>query len=252
MSVHVAIHDVTPRFASEVEYALSLCRARGVTPALLVVPNHHGSAPLEQSPAFVTRLHQLVDLGSEILLHGHDHLQGSAARPARSVPREGSARLRASAWFYNRVASDGEAEFGDLPPLEAERRLDAGFELLARLGFQQRGFVPPAWILPQPLLSSLAARGVRYTEDHFGLVDPVTGRRRLSAVMNFATRSRPRLWSSVAYVRAARGLRSQVPLRIAIHPRDIRSPLALAELVRLLDWGRGHYVHSVRELFDAP
>ncbi len=249
MSVHVSIHDVSPRFASEVEYAVALCKARDVRPALLVVPNHHGVAPLDSHPAFVTRLHQLAELGSEILLHGHYHRDRVEPQPVRDAE---TPRATLGEWLRQSVLSDGEAEFGELDQHEAEQRLDAGLDLLTRLGLSPRGFVPPAWILPDHLLAALARRGVRYTEDHFGLVDPVSGRRRRSAVMNFATRTSLRLWSSVAYVRLARSLRSSVPLRIAIHPRDIRSPLALAEMVRLLDWGRGHYVHSVTELFDSP
>jgi len=253
MSVHVAIHDVSPRFASEMEYALALCRARDVRPSLLVVPNHHGRAPLDAAPSFVTRLHQLVEAGCEILLHGHYHQAHAATAASNPVPEpEQSKHGSLSSWFLQRVASDAEAEFGELAAEEAEARLAAGWSLLQRLGFEPRGFVPPAWILPQRLLPVLARQGVRYTEDHFGLYDPVTGRRRRSAVLNFATRSSLRLWSSVAYVRATKRLRSALPLRIAIHPGDIRSPLALGELVRLLDWARGHYVQSVAELFDSP
>src|SRR5216683_2060563 len=49
----VSIHDVTPALAPQVETLWTLCRARGVTPALLVVPNWHGDWPLERYPAFV-------------------------------------------------------------------------------------------------------------------------------------------------------------------------------------------------------
>ena len=73
MPIHVSIHDVSPAFSREVEHALLLCRARGVSPALLVVPDFHGKAPLAEAPEFVERLRDLVAQGSQILLHGLYH-----------------------------------------------------------------------------------------------------------------------------------------------------------------------------------
>lgn len=240
MAIHVSIHDVSPRFSAEVEHALLLCRARGVNPALLVVPNHHGDAPLDAAPEFVRRLLEFERAGSQILLHGLYHVSDRAARTSQfgQFLRQG-------------IASAGEAEFGELSLEEASERLDRGLDMFARLGLPAHGFVPPAWILPRRLLPALASRNIRYTESHFDVVDPVSGRRRASAVMNFATRTRTRLLTSVTYVRAARLLRRRLPLRIAIHPADLRSPLALRETVRLLDWAGGDFVHRVEDLFEV-
>lgn len=238
MAIHVSIHDVSPRFSSEIEHAIWLCRARGVSPALLVVPNHHGDAPLDAAPDFVRRLLEFERAGSQILLHGLYH------RTPAAPPRFGR-------FFRQELASAGEAEFGELNLTEAAERIDRGLTMFAKLGLPVHGFVPPAWILPRRLLPALASRNIRYTESHFGVTDPVSGRRRASAVMNFATRTRGRLLTSVTYVRAARFLRRAVPLRIAIHPPDLRSPLALRETVRLLDWAQGDFVHRVEDLFEA-
>ena len=46
----VSIHDVTPAHEKNVLKLWELCRRRGVTSALLVVPNWHGEWPLEQYP----------------------------------------------------------------------------------------------------------------------------------------------------------------------------------------------------------
>jgi len=248
MPVHVSIHDVCPPFSMEVEYALLLCRARGVKPALLVVPNHHGRAPLAEAQGFVRRLRDLSLEGSEILLHGLYHSSAFGSELAGSR----DSQPRAARFFRQRIASAGEAEFGELDEREGAARLDLGLRLFAELGLPVRGFVPPAWILPSRFLPTLAKRQIRYTENHFAVVDPVTGRQRASAVMNFATRSRIRLLTSVAWTRAARALRAHVPLRIAIHPADLRNPLALRETIRLLDWARGDFVDGVEQLFDAP
>ncbi|HET9929325.1 MAG TPA: DUF2334 domain-containing protein [Polyangiaceae bacterium] len=246
MAVHVSIHDVCPRYTAEIEHAMLLCRARDLAPALLVVPNMHGHAPLDGDPSFVERLLDHERAGSQILLHGLYHLTEVAPDRVRhgalaEVPR----------YLRQRVASAGEAEFGELSIAEAAERLDRGLSMFSRLGLPVHGFVPPAWILPRRLMPALAARKIRYTESHFGVHDPVSGRSRTSAVMNFATRTHARLLTSVSYVRAARALRGTLPLRIAIHPPDLRSPLALRETIRLLDWARGDFVQRVEDLFEV-
>ena len=52
MPVHVSIHDVSPAWTDEVEAALALCRSMDVRPALLVVPDFHGRAPLLEDVRF--------------------------------------------------------------------------------------------------------------------------------------------------------------------------------------------------------
>jgi predicted deacetylase len=240
--IHVSIHDVSPRFSAEVEHAVWLCRARGTSPALLVVPNHHGDAPLDEAPEFVRRLLEFERAGSQILLHGLYHVCDRSTLNRRGFGR----------FFRQHLASSGEAEFGELNLTEAAERIDHGLAMFRRLGLPVHGFVPPAWILPRRLLPALASRNIHYTESHFDVTNPVSGRQRASAVLNFATRTRGRLLTSVTYVRAARVLRRALPLRIAIHPADLRSPLAFRETVRLLDWARGDFVQRVEDLLEAP
>lgn len=73
MPVHVSIHDVSPAWTDEVEAALDLCASAGVRPALLVVPNFHGRAPLLDDARFCARLRGLQAAGHEIYLHGFFH-----------------------------------------------------------------------------------------------------------------------------------------------------------------------------------
>ena len=63
MQVHVSIHDVSPAWEREVDLALELCHAVGAKPALLVVPDFHGRAPLADSPAFCERLRESREAG---------------------------------------------------------------------------------------------------------------------------------------------------------------------------------------------
>ena len=230
MPVHVSVHDVSPVWASEIELALSLARAVGARPALLVVPDFHGRALLTDHPTFCARLRELQAQGHEIYLHGFYHASG---------PR-GNGRPGGLGWlFAQRIVSDGEAEFSDVSREEATARLARGEEALRQAGLTIDGFVAPAWSMPRWLMPVLAARGYRFTEDHMRVYDPHAGTSRPSLVLNYASRSPGRLLSSVAYCRVARPLSALLPTRIAIHPGDMRFALLRHEVKRLLAWGKG-------------
>jgi uncharacterized protein len=243
MPVHVSIHDVTPAFERQVELALEIAHERGARPALLVVPDFHRRWPLSAHPAFCRRLRALQAAGHEVLLHGFFHA-AEPGSPARSL----AGRVRGA--FFQKVVSAGEAEFGDLDPHEAERRLRDGERVLEDVGLAISGFVPPAWSMPKALLGTLAQRGYDYTEDHLMIHDPAARRARVTLLLNYASRSRLRLWSSVAYVRAVREARALLPVRIAIHPGDVDVRRLRRELTRLLDWARGDFVPRARDLFE--
>jgi predicted deacetylase len=246
MAVHLSIHDVSPAWTGEVEEALALCAEVGAKPALLVVPNFHGAWPIEDHPAFGARMRELQAAGHEVYLHGFFH---------RSRDRAGTrddGRPRGARWYFaQRVASAGEAEFGDVSRAEAEERLDRGERALRGAGLAIDGFVAPAWSMPRWLVPMLGARGYRFAEDHLSVYDPARGARRASVVLNYASRTRARMWSTVAWCRAAKHARALVPARVAIHPGDLRVPLLRRELRRLLAWGAGDYVPRAASLFQG-
>jgi predicted deacetylase len=234
-SVHVSIHDVSPAWKDEVEAALDACRVRGIRPALLVVPNFHGRAPLLSDAAFCERLRFLQAAGHEVYLHGFEHRSRKRFDASRTPSR--------LAWlFAQRVASGGEAEMSDVSPAEGRARLDEGERVLEKAGLRVDGFVAPAWSMPSWLLPLLGERGCHFTEDHLRVYDPAAGRARASVVLNWATRSPGRLASTVAYCRLAKHARFALPARIAIHPADMRFRLVRSEIDRLLAWAEGHVV----------
>ena len=241
VAVHVSIHDVSPAWAREIDDALALCNGIGARAALLVVPNFHGRAPLDGDAAFCARLRALQALGHEIYLHGFYH---------RSSPRYRAASGNRLAWlFAQHVVSGGEAEMSDVSADEGIARIDDGERILQGAGLRIDGFVAPAWSMPSWLLPALAARGCRFTEDHFRIYDPAAGRARASVVLNWASRTPLRLLSSVAWCKAARHARALVPARIAIHPADMRFRLLRREIERLLEWARGDVVDRAGALF---
>ncbi|MFO0667085.1 MAG: polysaccharide deacetylase family protein [Polyangiaceae bacterium] len=238
MNVHVSLHDVSPAFREEVDAAIALCGTFGIKPALLVVPNHHRKAPLEEDGAFASRLRELQADGFELFLHGYFH---------RSEPTQ---RSGLSGFFRQRVVSAGEAEFAALNETEGCARLDRGLGLLERLDLRVDGFVAPAWSFSPWLVPALAVRGIRYTEDHLRIYDPSARKVRSSLVLNFATRSVGRLASTVLYCRAARPMAAVLPTRVAIHPGDMRSSVAKSEVRSLLRWAAQRNVVRGPQLFD--
>jgi uncharacterized protein len=255
LPVHVSIHDVSPATAAEVEDALALCHEAGARPALLVVPNFHGEAPLLDDGLFCQRLRNLQAGGHEVYLHGLLHL--SAARYGDRVRGRGRRLLSSdafdgAAWlFAQRVVSAGEAEMRDVGLAEGCARVAQGEAILAEAGLRVDGFVAPAWSMPAWLLPWLAQRGYRFTEDHLRVYDPAAGESRPSVVFNWASRSPARLLSTIAWCRAARHARAFLPARIAIHPGDMRWLVLRREVERLLEWARGDFVSSGAELLRA-
>ena len=250
----MSIHDVSPLFRREIELAVDLARAHGAKPALLVVPNFHGRALITEDRDFCGWLRSLQEDGHEVFLHGFLH----ASRPDETlhgVVRDGRAR-GLTRYFAQRVVSAHEAEFSDVSRTEAQERLDAGERVLKEAGLRIDGFVPPAWSMPSWMLSVLAARGCRFSEDRLTVYDPAGARRRPSLVLNYATRTPMRLFSTVAFCRIATPLATFAPARIAIHPSDMRFALIRNEVTRLLVWGKGvstaptTFVREARALLD--
>ena len=245
MAVHVSIHDVSPAWRNEVELALEAAHRHGVRPALLVVPDFHGRAPLSASPEYCERLRALQAEGHEIYLHGYYHRARTWTEHASvdTAARSGIAS-RARYLFAQKVVSGGEAEFSDVSHEEALKRLDEGERVLRDAGLTIRGFVAPAWSMPPWVLKLLGERGYSFTEDHTRVYDPANKRSRASVVLNYASRTPSRLLSSVAWCRLARPARRVLPARIAIHPADMRYALLRSEIESLLGWAEGDFVDT--------
>lgn len=249
MSVHVSIHDVSPATERDVDVALDMCHAAGVNPALLVVPDFHGKAPLAEHPRYVEKLQKLQASGHEIYLHGFYHRSRRHDDPARPERLRGVDRLRHA--FAQKVVSGSEAEFSDVSRDEALTRLDAGEKVLRDAGLTIQGFVAPAWSMPGWVMPLLGERGYRFTEDHLRVYDPQAKRARASVVLNYASRTPGRLFSSVAWCRIARPARRLLPARIAIHPADMRFALLRHEVESLLAWGRNDFARTGAELLAS-
>ena len=211
-----SIHDVAPRFEREVDMLTAeLEPFVGARFAMLVVPNHWGSSPVRAGTPFATRLRRWSDSGIELLLHGYYHRDDEDHR--------GLDRLRAQ------YLTASEGEFLALPEAEAARRIANGKALIEDItGREINGFVAPAWLYGPGARSALVQSGLAIAEDHWRVWAPCNGRRLARGpVITWASRTKPRLASSLLAAAVLRRLAPQRVLRIGVHPGDTGSPAIL-------------------------
>ena len=236
MTLLVSIHDVAPPNLAAVRRLWQLCRDAGVMPALLVVPDWHGSAPIEREPRFLAWLRGAVADGAELLLHGERH--DEAGRP-RTLADE----VRAA----GKTAREGECLTLDAPELEA--LVARGLARLRILGFSPRGFVPPAWLMRADARPGIYAAGAAFTEDERAIYF-ATGRRVTAPALRWSTRSAFRANTSVLVSewRWRRQRRSPV-MRIALHPADLNHAGVTRSVERALArWTAGRAAGSYASL----
>lgn len=217
-----SIHDVGPRFESEVDRLADLISAEldGPRFAMLVVPDHWGLAPLGEAAAFRARLRRWAEDGVEMFVHGWFH--------------KDMARHTGLAGFKARHMTAGEGEFLGLDAPEAARRMADGRALVEdAIGRPAAGFIAPAWLYGPGAREALAASGFALAEDHLRVWQPRTGRvLARGPVVTWASRSRPRQASSLAVAALARAAFHPLPVvRVAVHPGDTTVP-ALMDSIR--------------------
>jgi predicted deacetylase len=224
----VAIHDVTPAHGDAVSQLWEMCRARGVEPALLVVPKWHGAWPLEEFRPFVAWLRARAAAGADIFLHGERHDEVGSPRTwidaCRAVGR-----------------TDGEGEFLTLPATEARERIERGVALLRRLGLTPLGFVAPAWLAPRECIRAIGDAGLAVSEDARAVYLHRRGSRLDSPVVRWSARTPWRARASVAAARMATWRhRRHWLVRLALHPQDLAHPATARSVEASLDhWMAG-------------
>jgi uncharacterized protein len=206
----VSLHDVAP-----VTLAASSCILRELAQlgvqktSLLIIPDFHGRAPIQEASAFRGWLSQQAEAGHEPVLHGYYH-----ARPAKK-------RENVMSRFITSVYTAGEGEFYDLEYEEAARRLAWGRAALDFLGRPITGFIAPAWLLGQAARKAVVDSGFHYTTsinavEFFGGPGQCNARSRV-----WSTRTRIRQLASLTWNRGLSRLqRSASLVRIGIHPPD--------------------------------
>jgi predicted deacetylase len=240
VSLLVSIHDATPALDAATRECWSICRRAGVRPALLVVPNWHGCAPLERDAGFARWLAERAAEGADILLHGERHDESGSARGWRD-------ELRA----LGRTA--GEGEFLTLRYEAASERIARGLRVLRDCGLDPVGFVPPAWLAREETHRACADLGLGVSEDERSLRVHSVGARLPSPVVRWSARTAVRAHASAAVARLRWHVQRSASMpRLALHPTDLDHPATRRSLERALhDWSAAHGVGSYRALAGA-
>ena len=134
------------------------------------------------------------------------------------------------------LAARGAAEFWGLDEIEARRRLATGIGMLRDLGLAARGFTPPGYLAGGPAIAAAKQEGVRYVAEHLWIRDLDRGSRRFAPAFShrpFGTGQK----AAERFVR--RGppafARRGVPVRIALHPDDLKVPALRAATLESID-----------------
>jgi predicted deacetylase len=236
-----SIHDVSPRFEREVDLLLDrLAPFVGTRLAMLVVPDHWGSAPL--TPAFNARLRQWANAGVEMFVHGWFHRDDSAHR---GIPAIKARRMTA-----------GEGEFLGLDRSEALARMRRGRTVLEQAtGRAAAGFIAPAWLYSDEARTALADAGFALAEDHARVWVPGGEVVARGPVITWASRSDARALSSLVAASALRAALQPLPtVRIAVHPGDVTRPALLRSIDRTFAafTTRGRRPAAYADLLTAP
>ncbi len=210
-----SIHDVSPRFESEVDALYDRLTGLLGSPrmAMLVVPDFEDAAPLSTNRAFAAKLQRWAAAGVEMFLHGWCHRDDAAKRG-----------------FMQKHMTAGAGEFAQLTRHEAARRLDEGRRVVEdATGQPVAGFIAPAWLYSRGAVEAIGDAGFALAEDHFKVWRPTTGAVvARGPVITWASRSPGRIRSSLMVAAAARALpRALTNARIAVHPGDTTVPALL-------------------------
>jgi predicted deacetylase len=223
----VAIHDVGPRFESEIDRLRDILgnHVPAEKLALLVVPDHGGEAPVAAGSPFACRLRGWAESGAEIFVHGWFHHDTSEhrGRSARSTAR---------------YLTENEGEFFAIDLATSRQRMADGKRLIEDIiGRAAAGFIAPAWSYGPEALEALAESDFALAEDDWTIWRPTSGEILCHGpVIAWASPSGPRIVSSlVAAQILPSALHSAPVVRLAVHPGDSAVPSLLTSIDRVLD-----------------
>jgi predicted deacetylase len=221
-----SLHDVTPRHFDRLLKIDKFLDDIGIANryAMLVVPDFWKEWPIQGFPEFQSWLRAKADAGVEIVLHGFTHIDESSH--STLVDR-----------FKANFLTAREGEFLGLDREEATSRLIHGRRVLeAATGREITSFIAPAWLYGEPAKTALHDLGFTVAEDHWRVWSPTTNHILLrSPVISYASRSKARVASSIAWSRIATTvLKPLDTVRVALHPHDLDVDSLVVELTRVM------------------
>lgn len=241
MSVLLTIHDVTPAWASQAQALWDLCRERGATPGLLVVPDWHGKWPLREAPSYAKWIRARIADGAEIFLHGERHDEIGLKRSWRDSQRA-----------FGRTNREGE--FLSLDHDAAYERIGRGLALLSELGIPPIGFVPPAWLCREGTHTACTAHGLQLLEDDAAVYLLQRGVKLDSPVLRWSGRTDFRARGSAVQAAWRWRMQHEAPhFRIALHPMDLEHQVTRQSVTDELDrWLAARPARPYASLLTEP
>lgn len=211
-SLVVSLHDAHPDSWPLIEEQVRLLDSWGVRKtSILVVPLYHRFQPTGSDPLFCQDLGRLQNGGHELVLHGYTH----------------DRRGQRDAWkdlFWTRFYTNREAEFLTLSDAEARARIEKGMRLFSSQGWRLKGFVAPAWLLPDRILPVLRDLGFAYTTRLGSIIRlqksglPVSAQSLCYSTRAPWRRIASKAWNACLYQQISR----QRCVRLSLHPQDLR------------------------------
>jgi uncharacterized protein len=221
----VSLHDVSPLTRPRCVTVLDDLEDAGLRAlSLLVIPDHHGRAPVRGDEAFRAWL-ETAARGREVVLHGFRH--------RREAPAGGDGPL---VRMVTRHYTAGEGEFFDPDAATARALLAEGLESLGWCGFAPRGFIAPAWLLGTEALQAVRGAGFSYTT-RLDRIEPLGGGRPVTHARSlvWSTRAGWRRASSLAWnALLFAALRNAPVLRVGIHPPDWDFPAVRDQILGIV------------------
>ncbi len=219
----VSLHDLHPTSLSLVARQREQLREWGVKEAsLLVIPVYHHRSSFAEDAAFCRWVDLQRKQGDEAVVHGYFHSREERAKGLRN-------------WFWTEIYTRREAEFFDLAPTVAERRLRSARELFAAQGWPSEGFVDPGWLMDRRLPRLLARGGFRYTTKIGGILTLHPAERWTAARTHcWSTRASWRRASSLAWNRLLSQDPSRSVVRVSLHPSDFLHRAIRSQIERIV------------------
>lgn len=214
----MSIHDLRPDTLDDVLDLMELLGSHDLRPTYLLVT--HG-CPWTSDEVGVLR--KLADEGNDLVSHGWTH----RAREIRGIRHK----------VHSLALSRHAAEHLSLSAEEVESMLQRCFEWFRQNGLPDPSiYVPPAWGLGKLSRNSMKQLPFRWYEVLSGIYDSESDVLKHVPLVGFEadTPARKRVLSLLNSVNLAAARASGRPVRIAIHPRDLRLELS-QRLRRLLE-----------------
>ena len=218
----VSVHDVAPATFERSVRLVKILESRGVRASLLVIPGvWKGHGPLSDD-RFAAWLREVEGRGHEIIQHGLHHV---------AVHSRGGLRTR-----LGHLIGRGCEEFWELSSSEAYELAREGRLRLSAVGIRPKGFIAPAWLASRGTMRALRELEFEFSTTHSRIVDLGSA----TSVRSFALSQRPGSSMTLFAAVIVRLLgfsimRSGGVVRVAMHPDDLDSNIALWSSLRTID-----------------